>query len=219
MAAIQNKDRYLPLDSSLPRKILLENLRMNALLAHQQSVGRGDELVDLLRRTVAQVEKTHNRIQNMSTILFIAGLIMLGVGTYQIAFGGQGNELWSALLGGTGGVVTLAATFWTAPLDKISDSISDLVKLQAAFLGYIRVIGELDSAFQMQYLDILSGSKKISLDQVVMDTTGQVKEIMETTMSLIDKYVISENQEIAEIKKEMNAIQEKLKTITQASQK
>jgi len=208
-----DKDKYMPLEPGMPRKVLLENLRMNALLSHQRSVGRGDELVDLLHRTVAQVEKTHNRIQSMSTILFVAGLIMLAVGVYQIIFGGKGTELWSALLGGAGGVVTLVATFWTAPLDKISDSISDLVKLQTAFLGYIRVIGELDSAFQMQYLDILSGSRKISLDQVVNDTTNQVKEIMETTMSLIDKYVVSENQAITELKREMTGIQEKMKMV------
>ena len=213
MAIPAGKDKYLPLDPKLPRETLLQNLRMNALLAHQHSVGRGDELVELLHRTVAQVEKTHNRIQNMSTILFGAGLIMLAVGVYQIAFGGKGSELWSALLGGAGGVVTLVATFWTAPLDKISDSISDLVKLQTAFLGYIRVIGELDSAFQMQYLDILSGSRKISLDQVVNDTTSQVKDVMETTMALIDKYVAGENQAITDLKKEMATVQEKLKTL------
>jgi acetolactate synthase small subunit len=69
----------------------------------------------------------------------------------------------------------------------------------------------------MQYLDILSGSKKITLDQVVNDTTGQVKEMMETTMTLIDKYAISENKDIKEIKRELGLIQEKIKAIEPVS--
>jgi hypothetical protein len=213
MTDLKEKEYYLPIDPSMNREDLLNNLRANALLAHQRSVGRGDELVEMLRRTVGQVEKSHNRIQTMSTILFGTGLALLAVAVYQIAFGGRGADLWTALLGGTGGVVTLAATFWTAPLDKISDSISDLVKLETAFLGYIRVIGELDSAFQMQYLDILSGSRKLSLDQVVNDTTNQVKDMMSTTMGLIDQYVVSENHAIAELKKELTGIQGKLNAI------
>ena len=179
----------LPLDPDLPPEELLRNLRINALSAHQQSVGRGDELVLILRQTIQQVEKTHNRVQNMSTILFGVGLVMIAAGVYGVVFGDQGQEIWAALLGGTGGVAAVVATFYSAPIEKISASITNLVKLEIAFLGYIRVIGELDSAFQLRYLDILSGDKKESFELVVSQTTSKMKDIMTETIKLIDQYV------------------------------
>jgi hypothetical protein len=206
----------LSVDPAMSQIDILRTLRMNALIAHQRSVGRGDELVRILQRTTEQMEKSHSRVQNMSITLFMAGLILLAVGVYKIAFGNEGQEIWAALLGGTGGVAALAATFWTAPLDKISSSVSDLVKLEAAFLGYIRVIGEVDSAFQMQYLDILSGTSRVGLDQVINDTTRQMKEIMTHTLDLIDKYVEGKGDYLNEIKKQTTEIDERLKKLEAA---
>lgn len=202
----------LPLEPGMSKDDLLENLRMNALLAHQHSVGRGDELVQILKRTIMQMEKTHSRVQNMSTILFAAGLIVLAVAVYEIAFGGRGQEFWAALLGGTGGLAALVTTFWAAPSEKLSDSISDLVKLEAAFLGYIRVIGELDSAFQMQYLDILAG-KGNSLSNVINDTTAQMKEVMTHTLDLIDKYVVGKGHVLSELQKQGEETEKRLKAL------
>ncbi len=202
----------LPLNLEMSPEDLLRNLRMNALLAHQHSVGRGDELVQILKRTIGQMEKTHSRVQNMSTILFGAGLIIMAVAVGLIAFGGSGQEIWAALLGGTGGVASLVATFWTAPSEKLSDSISDLVKLEAAFLGYIRVIGEVDSAFQMQYLDILAGQDG-SLSNVINDTMGLMKGIMELTLQLIDKHVVGQNHALSELQKQLDEMEKRLKAL------
>lgn len=197
----------------------LFKLRTSALEAHQRSVGRGDELVEILKRTIEQMEKSHGRVQNMSTILFGAGLVMLAVGVYLMLVG-QGSNFWGgALLGGTGGVAALAATFWTAPLEKVSDSICDLVKLEAAFLGYIRVIGELDSAFQMQYLDILAGKSNLTLDRVMSDTTNQVKTIMDHTLSCIDLYVVGQGRALSEQVKKAGDFEKRLKALEEAQAK
>src|SRR5687768_14516095 len=167
----------LPIDPSMSPEQLLHTLRMNALLAHQNSVGRGDDLVEILKDTINQMKSTHRRVQNMSTILFCAGLVMLAFG---IIFIFRGQAAWGTLISGTGGIASLAATFWTAPLDKMSRSVRDLVQLEAAFLGYIRVIGELDSAFQMQYLDMLAGNKQnLTLEAVMSNTVSQMKQMMD----------------------------------------
>ena len=189
----------------------LFKLRTAALEAHQRSVGRGDELVEILKRTIEQMEKSHNRVQNLSTVLFAAGLVMLAVGIYLVV---AGRSDWGgAILGGAGGLTALAATFWTAPLEKVSDSICDLVKLEAAFLGYIRVIGELDSAFQMQYLDILAGKSNLTLDRVINETTSQMKTIMEHTLSSIDKYVVGQGRALSELSKAVAESDRRLKAL------
>jgi hypothetical protein len=203
----------LPLDPNLPPDQLLERLRMNALMAHQHSVGRGDTLVDILRDTIQQMEKANNRTQNMSIALFVSGLVLIAAAVYFALFAGQGMSAWAALMGGAGGLTALVATFYTAPLQKISASIKTLVKLETAFLGYIRVIGELDSAFQMQYLDILAGSRKLTLDQVINDTTSQMKEIMQLTMELIDKYVGDDAEALSALQKQTEEMEKRLKVL------
>ncbi|MGD8969348.1 MAG: hypothetical protein PVI07_17730 [Anaerolineae bacterium] len=194
----------------------LFELRSQALALHQKTVGRGDKLIEILERAVDQMETSHRRLQNMSTILFGAGLILLAAGVAQVIIGGANQGVWGALLGGTGGIATLAATFWTAPLDKISDSVSDLVKLEAAFLGYIRVIGEIDSAFQMQYLDILAGKSPLTLYEVTDKTTTQMKTMMEHTLVLIDRYVVGPGHALSELQKLTASVDERLTALEAA---
>ena len=203
---LNGRSILLPLDPALKTDELLRNLRMNALLAHQHSIGRGDELVRILKNTIAQMEKTHTRVQVMSTVLFFSGIALLAASAASVVVGGGANA-WNVVIGGLGGLTAFAATFWTAPLDKMSDSISDLVKLEVAFLGYLRVIGELDSAFQMQYLDLLNGSDRFSMDQVTKETTEQMKTIMSHTMGLIDQYVVGQGHALSEVQKRLKALE------------
>ena len=160
-------------------------------------------MVRILERTVAQVEKTHNRVKLMSTLLFLAGLALLAAAAAAVLAGQQ--ELWAVAVGGVGGLAALAAVFWSAPLDKIATSISDLVKLEVAFLGYIRVIGEIDSFFQMRYLDILAAPSndedKRALTNAILDTKNQMKDMMSHTVQLLDGYLSLPSASISELKR------------------
>src|SRR5262249_47650755 len=98
----------------------LRRLRVNALAVHQRSMGRSDELVRILERTVGQVEKTHNRVKLLSTLLFVAGLALLAAAAAAILAGQQ--ELWAVAIGGVGGLAAVAAVFWTGPLEQIESS-------------------------------------------------------------------------------------------------
>jgi hypothetical protein len=199
-----DSQHLLPLSPDMPATDAIRTLQINALAAHQHSMGRGDQLVQILQGTIKQLERSHSRVQNMSTILFLAGLVVLGVGVYGTIAGG--GEVWSALLGTAGGITSLAAVFWTAPLDRVSASVTDLVKLEAAFLGYIRVIGEIDSYFQMQYLDIIknvNGDAKASLPQAIRETTAQMQSMMKTTVELIDEHVVAAKDATPELRKDV----------------
>jgi hypothetical protein len=170
----------------------LRRLQVNALAVHQRSMGRGDELVQILATTVKQLERSHTRIQTMSTILFGVGIVAFATGLVAVLFGHQ--QVWVTVIGGVGGLMAFAAVFWTGPMDRVAASVTSLVKLEAAFLGYIRWIGEVDSFFQMQYLDIVRGTSqngdaKTSLAQAITNTTNQMKEAMSHTVTLIDEHV------------------------------
>jgi hypothetical protein len=206
--------QLLPIAPEMEPDEALRRLQINALAAHQHSMGRGDQLVQILQRTISQVERTHNRVQTMSSALFFSGLVVLlaAVGAVLAGLG----DVWSALLGTTGGIGSLAAFFWTAPLDRVSASVTDLVKLEAAFLGYIRVIGEIDSFFQMQYIDIIQredGTLPTTLPQTIRDTTTQMREMMSTTVQLIDEHVTGGIGSLEKITAQLEALTTRLSAL------
>lgn len=191
----------------------VDRLRINAIEAHQRSIGRGDALVVILERTIKQVERTHRRVLAMSGILFLTGIGVL-VGGVAGVLAGRNSSL-SATLGALGGLSALAAVFWTAPLDRIAASVTDLVKLEAAFLGYIRVIGEIDSFFQMQYLDILRNPNgaHATLGQTIQNTTTQMCTMMKTTIELIDERVALPSNSVSAIRNELQALTKRVDAI------
>lgn len=195
----------LAIDPGLSPEEALKRLQINALAVHQRSMGRGDELIRILSETVQQLQRTHARVETISTILFAAGLIVFAVGVGAVVAGRE--AVWATVIGGLGGVAAFAAVFWTGPIERISTSVADLVKLETAFLGYIRVIGEIDSFFQMQYLDILAdvgnGAGRTSLAQAIQNTTTQMTNIMTTTVSLIDAHLSVPSESLSELRKQI----------------
>jgi hypothetical protein len=179
----------------------IDGLRAAAIRSHQQAVGAGDELVRLLERTVKQLEAATRRVHYMSTALFVVGLLVFLAGVIQLALGNV-HTVWSAVISTAGGLAAFAAVFWTAPLNRVTAATTTLVKLETVFLGYIRAIGELYSAFQMQYLDALAESVEerysASRDDQpplphskvrAMETVDGVEAMMAASLRLISKYV------------------------------
>jgi len=113
MAADQAYAQLLPIEPEMAPDEAMRRLQINALAAHQHSMGRGDQLVQMLQRTIAQVERTHNRVQYMSSALFFSGLVVLAAALVAVLAGR--DDVWPAVLGTTGGISALAAFFWTAP--------------------------------------------------------------------------------------------------------
>jgi hypothetical protein len=216
-SAKRKKISYFDINENLEHEELLTRLRINALFDHQDSVGRGDELVNILKRTIQHLEEAHKRIKNMSTALFIAGLVLLAAAVYQILLGREGQEVWSALLGGLGGVNTLAATFWTTPLKRIAESVVDLVSLETIFLGYIRVIGEADSSFQRQYLDTLSAKDTRKMDEISSGFATQVSTAMNDTIELIEKHLVGKREALQDLKNQLTDLEKRVKKIEEVT--
>ncbi|MFQ5812961.1 MAG: hypothetical protein ACE5I2_07215 [Anaerolineae bacterium] len=188
----------LPISEDMTHEEILKVLRINALSAHQIAVGRGDELVQLLKRAVHNMEVSHSRIQWLSIIFFAFGLGVMLVGVYFALFGTAGKEVWGTILGVSGGLGSLVSLFYTTPLDKISRSVNNLIQLETAFLGYIRVVGEVDSAFQWQYIETMDGSGG-HISDVLAETTKHMKETMTYTMDLIDRYCAEDSESLQEL--------------------
>ena len=193
---------------------IVNELQARAIYAHQESVGRGDQLVKLLEDAINQMKMSNNRIIWLSTIFFVFGLFVLGLGVYMTFFDDSGKEAWGAIFGVSGGLAAAASIFYSGPITKISNSITNLIKLETAFLGYIRVVGEVDSAFQWQYIEKLGNPDKTTeLETISTSTTNRMKDIMSETMKLIDEHVADETPSIKDLRKQLDEMKNQLEVI------
>ena len=184
----------------------IREFKLAGLETHRESIGAGNELVKLLEDAVNQMKSSHARIQNMSTAFFIFGLLVMGLGVYMALFGGK--EASGAFLGVGGGLASLVTIFYTGPLTRIAASITNLIKLETAFLGYIRVVGEVDSAFQWQYMERIdsAGQENAGIALMAANTAAQISAMMESTMKLIDQYVADETPSVADLRLKVEAL-------------
>lgn len=210
-----NEATYLRFREGMSNEEIGNLLRTNAIMAHQISVGEGNKLIQLLERALKHMETTHKWLQYMNVMLFFIGLAVIVAGIVLVF---QGSEVIDGLiLSGGGGAVSLVTIFINAPMKRISTGITNLIQLETAFLGFIRAIGEVDSAFQWRYIETLFGKSKGRLDVNIDDTKGFMVDIVSTTMKLIDQYVgsvkISEKsqQELKTVMQRINELEKKLK--------
>ena len=197
----------------------IKMLQKEAIASHQKSVGQGDALVKLLQDAVNQMKSSQGRIRDMSTVFFVFGLIVMGVGVYMALFERQGKEAWGAILGAAGGLASAVTMFYTGPLTKISNAVTNLIKLETAFLGYIRVVGEIDSAFQWQYLERLAGRTVIDISMVSQATTSSMKDIMSHTIQLIDQHVADETPSVMDLKMKVKEMGDRIDELKKAVEK
>ena len=208
----QDKADLVSLRDNMSQQELFVALRVNALKSHQLSVGRGDMLVALLERTVRRIESTHIRIQTLSTIFFAFGLLVIAFAAYLAVNGDVGGEVWGSMFG-VGGITSAASIFYTGPLNRIARSVKNLVQLQTAFLGYIRVIGEIDSAFQWRYIERMEGKTLDDISLIEQSATDRMQVIMDTTMKLIDQYASEDSSsEMEKLSKNLEQAKQDLDT-------
>lgn len=137
----------------------------------------------------------------------------MGLGVYMALFGGK--EASGAFLGAGGGLASLVTIFYTGPLTRIAASITNLIKLETAFLGYIRVVGEVDSAFQWQYMERIESANQDGTDIALMaaNTAAQITSMMESTMRLIDQYVADETPSVADLRLRVEALNKSVEAL------
>lgn len=210
------KATFYHLEEGMTNEEIRNRLRNNAILAHQFSVGEGNKLIQFLERAIKHMETTHKWLQYMNAMLFLIGIVVIIAGLVK-AFVGS-NAYIGLILSGGGGTISLITILINAPLKRISSGITNLIQLETAFLGFIRVIGEVDSAFQMRFIESIYGESGSRLDVHIADTKKYMLEIVSTTMELIDKYLHSRElkektlEKIEAINQRMLKLENKLKT-------
>lgn len=119
-------------------------------------------------------------------IAMFAGTIFYYLGTTTGATG-QVDPLSvpEALFGAAGGLAaTYLGLFYKNPVDNIGNSVTRLVKVNVAFLGFMRQINQVDATFKQLFLD----SPGFSLDQMA-ETVNQIRTVVDQSLEKIQAYL------------------------------
>lgn len=129
------------------------------------------------------------------SMLMHTGVFLLGIGLFAGSilyyFGTSATSpegvlsVPEALLGAGGGLVaTYLGLFYKNPVDNIGSSVTSLVKVNVAFLGFMRQINQVDATFKQLFLD----TSGFSLDQM-KETVDQVRTVVDESLEKIQTYL------------------------------
>ncbi|KON32446.1 hypothetical protein AC477_03010 [miscellaneous Crenarchaeota group-1 archaeon SG8-32-1] len=149
------------------------------------------ESLNILRRTVKQVESTYKVNTGMSVTVFVVGIIVIFIGA-MLVLTGTGDA--TKLFGGAsviGGIVTTLTSFAKGPISSVQNAVADLAQVETAFLYYVRSTGLASFAFLREFLK----EKKPDIN-ILEKCTEKMNEVAKATMLLIEVYGGGKNETI-----------------------
>ncbi len=143
-----------------------------------------DQGLRIFTETVDQAKKGFTVSLLMSGTIFIVGVILLGVSIYiMIQPEPTLSQQFFGVGGGIAGLTSILAMFYKGPMDRIEQSVANLVQTEIAFLGYIRQVTQINAMFEREYL----GNEEFKLAEL-KEILEYTNETMEKTMPLVSKY-------------------------------
>jgi HEAT repeat protein len=121
----------------------------------------------------------------MHGVIFGLGVLVLLASLY-VAFN-SGFETFERYVGvgaAAGSLGTLLLLFYKDPLANIRDSVTNLVKVNVVFLGYVRQINQIDATFKQMFL----AAAGFGIDQMKL-TVAQIQDSVRTTMAEVEGYL------------------------------
>ncbi len=121
----------------------------------------------------------------MHGVIFGLGVVVLLASLY-VAFnsGFETFERWVGVGAAAGSLGTLLLLFYKDPLANIRDSVTNLVKVNVVFLGYVRQINQIDATFKQLFL----GAAGFGVEQMKL-TVEQIQDSVRQTMDEVEGYL------------------------------
>lgn len=132
-------------------------------------------------------------------------VFLIGISIFAITLGGMQNGSendptafmrgFIGVAGGTAGVIL--GLFYKSPVNNIGESVTRLVKVNVAFLGYMRQINQIDATFKQLFLDMSS----FSLTEM-KETVKQIRVVVDQSLLNIQNYLVVGDSVVVEELKE-----------------
>jgi HEAT repeat protein len=159
---------------------VLQRQREEALKAYSDILkSADDQIMTQFERLIKQARLAFSMTMWMHGVIFGLGVIVLSLSLY-VAMA-QGFETFERFIGiGTaaGSLTMLLALFYRDPLKNIHQSVSNLLKVNVVFTGYMRQINQIDASFKQLFLSA-GGFGTVDMKQTVDQIQDSVKETME----------------------------------------
>lgn len=143
--------------------------------ADRQIMGQFDDLI-------GQAKFAFNVSMGMHIVIFVVGIIILGL-SFQMAMADpQGFRIAFVATGIFTSLALLLTMFYKDPLKNIGHSVHNLVKVNIVFLGYVRQINQIDASFKQLFLNLTEfdlKSMKETVEQVKMAVDQSLKQVRE----------------------------------------
>jgi len=113
------------------RQELLENYYLDP------SKKRGEQASEILQGAVAESKRTLRVLQGLNVMVFVVGLVIIGIGLAAALTGEDTSSRVVGLLAALGTLGGLIVQLIYNPLDRIQTSVARLVQLETAFTSFI----------------------------------------------------------------------------------
>jgi hypothetical protein len=159
---------------------ILQRQRDEALKAYSDILKNADDqITQQFEGLIEQARSAFSMTMWMHAVIFGLGVIVLSISLY-VAMA-QGFETFERFVGvgaAMGSLTMLLTLFYRDPLKNIRESVSNLLKVNVVFLGYIRQINQIDASFKQLFLSA-GGFRTAEMKQTVEQIQDSVKETME----------------------------------------
>ena len=141
------------------------------------SLKRSQEAADILNGTIEESKRTLRILQWLNIAVFTVGLTLLAVGLYVSLNSEGGASRVVGVLSSIGGFGGMIALLIRDPLDRIQNSMANLVHVETAFTSFIWELN-LNGTY-VQSLYVKHGKLE---DQEIAETAQRIENSMEATM-------------------------------------
>lgn len=157
-----------------------------------------DQYTEILNDADEKIMAQFDLLMRQARLAFWISMVMhclvflMGISIFVIALSGMsgGGDDPTALIrgfigvaGGTAGVIL--GLFYKSPVNNIGKSVTRLVKINVAFLGYMRQINQIDATFKQLFLDMSA----FSLAEM-QETVNQIRVVVDQSLLNIQNYLV-----------------------------
>lgn len=166
---------------------ILQRQREEALKAYSDILkSADDQIMAQFEGLVKQARAAFSMTMWMHATIFGLGVVVLCISLYvAMAQGSATFERFVGIGAATGSLSMLLTLFYRDPLKNIRDSVSNLLKVNVVFIGYMRQINQIDASFKQLFLSAGGfGTAEMQL------TVEQIQDAVKETMEGVRAYLV-----------------------------
>ncbi len=153
---------------------------------------QSEQAATMLKDAIEEAKKTLRLLQIFNGLVFGVGLSLVVAGSVVSIQNDKPETRLAGGLAGLGGLAGVAYQLVKEPLNRIQNSMANLVQLETAFTSFIWELNLNGTYIQSQYI-----ANGILGDKDIAQTVERIEKAMNLTMNLVAVYAEDGNEQLA----------------------